>query len=242
MFKTTPLYVQVKEHLASLIDRGEFNTTQRLPSEIELAQKLRVSRNTVRDALLALEREGRLIRRQGLGTFVVSHPVLLQTRIDELPTIPQVIRDNGYEPNMSGLEIRKEAASAYISEKLKIAPGDPVYVVERVYAANDQKAILCRDYLPVQPGYPDIAESDFDGQMLVFLETNYGMRLTHVVATVKAVKAGTRIGGKLGISPDSPLLMFEQVGYSQENPNPIVFTRSYHRSDLISFGVIRQRR
>ncbi|KQT54556.1 GntR family transcriptional regulator [Aureimonas sp. Leaf454] len=64
------LYQQVADQLRALIEGGEFAVGDRLPSERDLAEKLGISRPTVREALIALEVEGRIRIRVGSGIFV----------------------------------------------------------------------------------------------------------------------------------------------------------------------------
>jgi DNA-binding FadR family transcriptional regulator len=66
------LYRQVADQLRSLIDRGEFPIGSRLPTERELASSLGISRPTVREALIALEVDGRVRIRVGSGIYVLS--------------------------------------------------------------------------------------------------------------------------------------------------------------------------
>ena len=66
------LYRQVADQLRSLIDSGEYAVGSRLPTERELAEQLKISRPTVREALIALEVEGRLRIRVGSGIYVIE--------------------------------------------------------------------------------------------------------------------------------------------------------------------------
>src|SRR5581483_11761573 len=66
------LYRQVADQLRSLIERGEYAVGSRLPTERELAEQLKVSRPTVREALIALEVEGRVRIRVGSGIYVTE--------------------------------------------------------------------------------------------------------------------------------------------------------------------------
>jgi DNA-binding FadR family transcriptional regulator len=60
--------------LSDWIDSARFPIHSRLPPERELAQTLHLSRGKVREALLRLERDGRIWRHVGLGTFVGGRP------------------------------------------------------------------------------------------------------------------------------------------------------------------------
>jgi GntR family transcriptional regulator, uxu operon transcriptional repressor len=68
------LYRKIARQLSELIAAGEFLPGQRLPAERELARQLGVSRPSVREALIALEIEGRVEVRVGSGVFVAQHP------------------------------------------------------------------------------------------------------------------------------------------------------------------------
>jgi len=64
------LYEQISQKLAASIAKGEYEVGQRLPSERELAQAFRVSRPTVREAIIALELDGLVEVRLGSGVYV----------------------------------------------------------------------------------------------------------------------------------------------------------------------------
>lgn len=63
--------VQLQAYLAQMDLSGE----TRLPPERELCESLGVSRGDLRKALAVLERDGRIWRRVGKGTFVGSGPI-----------------------------------------------------------------------------------------------------------------------------------------------------------------------
>src|SRR3990172_2560702 len=66
------LYRRIAEQLRALIDGGEFAVGSRLPAERELAAQLRVSRPSVREALIALEVESVVEVRGGSGIYVLK--------------------------------------------------------------------------------------------------------------------------------------------------------------------------
>jgi DNA-binding FadR family transcriptional regulator len=66
------LYRQIADQLRHLMDQREFPVGGRLPPERELAEKLGVSRPSVREALIALEVEGRVRIRMGSGVYVMD--------------------------------------------------------------------------------------------------------------------------------------------------------------------------
>lgn len=67
---TRRVYQQIADQLLHLIDKGEFPVESRLPSERDLAEKFKVSRPSVREALIALEVVGVVQIKMGSGVYV----------------------------------------------------------------------------------------------------------------------------------------------------------------------------
>ena len=72
VIETQRLYQKVAHQLREMIRAGEFRPGDRLPSERDLAKQLRISRPTVREAMIALELEGVIDIRVGAGIFVLA--------------------------------------------------------------------------------------------------------------------------------------------------------------------------
>lgn len=67
-----PIYLQLERLLRTAISEGRLSDSEALPAERDLASHYGISRITVRKALAELEREGLVIRRRGMGTFVAK--------------------------------------------------------------------------------------------------------------------------------------------------------------------------
>jgi DNA-binding FadR family transcriptional regulator len=66
------LYDQVAKAVAAKIANGQFAIGERLPSERELALVYGVSRPTIREAVFALELDGLVEVRKGVGVFAIA--------------------------------------------------------------------------------------------------------------------------------------------------------------------------
>lgn len=98
----TRLYQAVAEKLTRQIVSGKFAMGDRLPAERELAAQYKVSRPTVREAIIALEIEGLVEVRLGSGVYVLSAS----------PTREGVERDTGaFELTEARILIEGEAAA-----------------------------------------------------------------------------------------------------------------------------------
>ncbi|WP_165000855.1 GntR family transcriptional regulator [Xylanivirga thermophila] len=109
------LYSQIAEDIKLQILNGDLVPGDQLPTEFELAERYDVSRITSQRALVELEREGLIYRRQGKGSFVlsrgntndqgISHKVISMIlpsdgpagrRIDYINGATDYLSDNGY--------------------------------------------------------------------------------------------------------------------------------------------------
>jgi len=82
--KTKGTYVA--EQIMSAIEQGEYQIGDKLPSERAIAEQMKVSRNSVREALSALQKLGAIESRAGTGTYI-RNGVKNKFNIDQVVTL-----------------------------------------------------------------------------------------------------------------------------------------------------------
>lgn len=118
------LYRQVADQLRALIEAGEYAPGVRLPSERDLAEKLGISRPTVREALIVLEVEGRVRIRVGSGVYVVEAP--------EIPPLPMPAAQA--EGPFEVLHARQLIEAAVAEEAARSAAPEDIAALEAILA------------------------------------------------------------------------------------------------------------
>src|SRR3954468_17278860 len=68
----TPIYAQLDRGIRVAIATGRLRSGDQLPTVRQLAVDLRINANTVAKVYLALEREGVLATKRGVGTFITD--------------------------------------------------------------------------------------------------------------------------------------------------------------------------
>ncbi len=81
-FRPLQIYEQVSEQIRAEIRGGRYAPDARLPSERDLAARLRVGRPAVREALGALQNEGLVVTRRNSGTYVAADALDLLAQAD----------------------------------------------------------------------------------------------------------------------------------------------------------------
>jgi GntR family transcriptional repressor for pyruvate dehydrogenase complex len=108
--KKTRIHEDVFNQIRQLIEQGRLRARDQLPSERELAETFKVSRTSVREALRALETQGLIVSRTGMGNFVADLPVesligpLARLLIDEKTALADVFEMRKLiEPHIAAL-------------------------------------------------------------------------------------------------------------------------------------------
>lgn len=141
-----PLYYQVATRLQELIEKGEIGVGARIENEVDLAERLGVSRPTTRRAIQYLVERGMLVRKRGVGTQVV-HPKV--RRPVELSSLYDDLIAGDRSPRTDVLDLRVIPASDATAGALSIEPGTPVTWIERLRFAGGEPLALMHNAIPL---------------------------------------------------------------------------------------------
>lgn len=112
------LYREVADQLRQLIESGEYRPGMRLPSERDLATQLRISRPTLREALIALEVEGWVDIRVGSGIYVAeaSRTILVNRHDDGVEGPFELLRAREFVESAIAAEAALKATAKDVEE------------------------------------------------------------------------------------------------------------------------------
>jgi DNA-binding GntR family transcriptional regulator len=140
-----PLYFQIAENLKRAIEDGTIKPGERLDNELDLTERLGVSRPTVRQAVQRLVEQGLVVRRRGLGTVVVAPRIL---RSVALTSLYDDLSASHRHPATTVLAAREIEAGDEIAAVLSLPSGAPVLSVQRLRLADGTPLALMHNYLP----------------------------------------------------------------------------------------------
>ncbi|WP_445187546.1 GntR family transcriptional regulator [Pseudonocardia sp. Cha107L01] len=141
-----PLYFQVASRLQQLIEDGELPVGGRLENEVELADRLGVSRPTMRRAIGYLVERGMLVRKRGVGTQIV-HPKV--RRPVELTSLYDDLSKSGQAPRTEVKLLEIRVAPDAVAEVLGIPFGSEINWIERLRYADGEPLALMHNAVPV---------------------------------------------------------------------------------------------
>ncbi|MBC7258457.1 MAG: GntR family transcriptional regulator [Chloroflexi bacterium] len=237
-YDSRPLYLQAEEALNRLIQDGTYRVGDRLPPEPELAQRLGISRATLREALRAFEDKGLITRRRGLGTFINAPAPLIDSGLEQLESLDSLARRMGLVCTTEDLEIREEPATPELASRLGIAAGDKVITVGRTKVTNGVIAAYMYDVLPAWVTDVATLRASFKGSVLDYL-LERGVPLSFAWTNIIATRADSSVAAKLHVKPSTVLLLLEEVSYTQEN-QIVGYSQNYFLPTVFKFHLIRR--
>jgi GntR family transcriptional regulator len=208
-----PLYDQIKILLTQSLIAGEWRPGESIPSEMELAQRFKVSQGTVRKAIDALAAENIVVRRQGKGTYVTSHAQeRATTRF--LRIIPDQGKSDYPVSELVGFE--RARASESTQRLLDLRAGSSIYVIHRLLRFNETPTVLDEIHLPgaLFKGLDEEVLRKHKGSMYGFLESHFGITMIRAEERIKAVLADQRSAELLHVPEGSPLLCVDRIAFT----------------------------
>ena len=233
-----PLHLQAEEVLRTLIDSEEYKSGKYLPNEIELSQKLNISRNTLRQAINKLVFEGLLIRKKGVGTKVVQKGII--GGVKNWLSFSQEMKMLGIEIRNFELHISRKKPSEEICNFFNLDKQDPIkcIVLERVRGKKEYPFVYFISYF--NPKIPLTGEEDFTRPLYELLEKDYQIIVKTSKERISASLAGEDIAEKLDIKTTDPILIRKRFVYDTNN-TPIEYNIGYYRADSFIYTIEAER-
>ena len=230
----------VRERILAEMRNGIFAQCKRLPRETVLSEKLGISRTQLRDVLAALEQEGYITRRLGVGTIINRHVLNVKSRMDIEAELLDIIRNNGYEPGVSFMEAVEEAADEMVASKLGVMKGTPIIRVSKVCMADVRPALYFQDIFNKQIIKEEYTPKDLEPPIFQFLREKCNIEVYMDLTQLHAVLSDEKTAKILDVPVGTPLFNMEEVDYDIEG-NAIFYSKQYFVDGLFEQTVLRKR-
>lgn len=228
-----PLHAQVETLLRTMISSPQFENGVFLPKEVELANTLGVSRNTIRQATNKLEYEGLLKRKKGVGT-VVTKKKKLSTGLDHWYSFTNEMKERGIDVINISVKTEMVLPDETISRFFNIPQNKAVLKLSKLKGTPDNEPIVFfESYFHPRIGVKQ--EDDFSIPLYSMLQKKYGIRVVRSSENISARSAG-RLSKKLRVEAGSPILVRERFVYDPGD-RPIEYNLGFYRSDKFTYSI-----
>jgi GntR family transcriptional regulator len=131
-----PMYQRIAQDLRRKIETGELAPEAQLPTELDLREEYDASRNTIRDAIKVLIREGLVETQPGRGTFVPDKVDPFVTTLTTDPatgfgggegvTYMSEVQERKRVPSYSQPQVEMQFADVNVAKRLELEEGAQV--------------------------------------------------------------------------------------------------------------------
>ena len=231
-----PLHQQTENLLRELIEQEEYQNGKLLPKETELADQLKISRNTLRQAINKLVYEGLLVRKKGYGTKVVKKNMMVGFK--NWLSFSQEMSQLGIKVINYELHISRQMTSSDIARFFNISEDDKCLKLERLRGDEKHPFVYFISYF--NPAIPLTGEENFNRPLYELLENDFGVVVKTSKEGISASLAGDKIAEKLEIKPTDPILIRTRCVYDV-NGKPVEHNVGYYRADCFTYFIEAER-
>lgn len=231
-------YHQVKTRLNELVEQLAGEGRLQLPPEDQLGTILGVSRSTIRSALLSLQKEGKIQRLHGQGTFINRYALRMTANVSEDRPFMDLLQRLGYQPSLRTLSKQAVRLPTAVVSALEIRGPARGVAIERVFEGDGRPAVFGVDYVAANLLNDDIAELDAGSSTFDFLATNTPYSVQYSVAELIPTMPPKNVAKHLDLPAGEPLLLLRHLHINAQQ-QPIAVTESYVNDAIIRFSVVR---
>ncbi len=235
-----PLHLQAEQILRQLIASDEYKYGKRLPPEMELAERLHISRSTIRLALNRLVYEGLIQRVRGRGTVVAPKKVV--GNVKNWFSFSQEMSFKGIEVRNYELHVSfVHPTDEEICSFLGIDPSNfqsCCLCLERVRGGKDYPFVHFVSYF--NPKIPLSGDENFATPLYEILEKRCGIVVSMSKEEIRAQVAPPEIAAKLGISANAPVLHRKRFVYDVYQ-RPVEYNVGIYRGDSFVYTLESER-
>jgi GntR family transcriptional regulator len=224
-----PKYYTVKRHLLDSIE--SLAPGGPVPTERVLSAELGTSRTTVRQALLELVAEGRLVRRQGSGTYVAEPKMTWPLH---LTSFTEQAAANGFTASTQLIAAERIRADENVAGRLDVEIGASVYQIERLRLADERPMAVETSHLSAAR-FPQLTRHiRREPSLYAVLERVYGVVPVSAEESISTAPASTREAALLNTDTGAPMLVLGRHSFDQSQ-RPVEWVTSWYRGDRVTF-------
>lgn len=228
-----PVYYQIYESLRAQLGGPTMPAGSRLATERSIAEMLGVGRQTVRQALARLEREGRVHRRQGDGTYVAEPR--LESGLHVVRGFTSELGARGVRVRSEVLDLRLVEPPASVATDLQVdATAASTVMLRRVRSLDGEAATLETVWLPADRCAPLLRINMSDRSLYATLRDVLGIHPARATERLTATVLDDFEAHALDRRRGDPALLVERVTVDLDD-RPVEAVKSLLRADRFSF-------
>lgn len=228
----SPYYIQLKEVIRTKIEDGEYLPGTSIPSEGELAKIYGLNKQTVRNAIELLVKEGLLKKVQGKGTFVEGEKIEKKIVGKQGFISGTKKRNDNLKTKIIKKYLRK--AGDYYSQIFNISKEDEIFFIQKLVSRGATPISIEENYIPKR--ILSVIESvNLSVYSIQEIFDFYGISVQGTEQEINIVKVDTKHAKLLNIEAEDYILKFS--GRYMSDGKVIQYFDHYSRGDILTYQV-----
>ncbi len=228
----TNKFITIYNDLKEKIQSNEYAPDHKLPSENELADQYRTSRETTRKALNLLAQNGFIQKIKGKGSIVLDVNKM-NFPVSGLVSFKEVARKIGKEVSTHVHELSLDEMDEELQKKLNAKQGEKVWKVVRTREIDGESVILDKDYF-LQKTVPSLTKTICENSIYEYIENELNVTISFAKKEITVEETTPEDIELLDIKDHTHIVQVKNYVYL-EDANVFQYTESRHRLDKFRF-------
>ncbi len=229
-----PKYLQIRQWIFGMINRGRIQVGDRLPTEEELAEKFGVNRMTVRQALEELVLEKMIVRKRAEGTILVStKPRGYIYGLENISAFDDDMELHGIIPIHETLSMEVVTPDERTANLLELGPEQQAILTISVKRVENEPVLIEKSYISYDE-FKKLLDMKITDSFYHLLVEKFGVELHHSTQIFQAVLPGPDELAIFEITEPEPCMMLESTIYDADEI-PVEVLYSFYRGDRYRF-------
>lgn len=234
-----PLYVQAEAALNDLIQGLGLQDGDRLPSEVELAERLGVSRSTIREALRNLELHRRVRRIHGRGTLVTTPSGSFVAGLETLESMESLASRQGWACGTEDVQLRAWSLGERDAGPLQRSLGTTAVRLTRAKTKDGVRVAFMDSVVPGDVIAPEVAEREFSSSIIDMFRARRRPVLDYALADIRVEPADPETAMELHVSVGSAMLLLEET-FLDPDGHPFCLNRNWFVPGSVRLEFVRR--
>lgn len=225
-------YEQIFKLLEQDILNEKYQMNDYLPSEHELVQTYKVSRDTIRKSLDLLQKAGLIQKMRGQGSKVIQQEQI-DFPVSNLTSYQELVRQHGMNSKTNVIQLEKITVDKKLSSLTGFAEYRLVWRIIRQRVVDGIASVLDIDYLD-KSFVPSISREIAEHSIYAYLEDELGLHISYAQKEITIDPATNRDKILMNIGNDHHVVSVKSKVYLSDGQQ-FQFTDSRHKLEKFRF-------
>lgn len=225
-------YSIIYNEIVNKIENGIYKINDPIPSESEIMNKYRVSRDTARKSINRLEQNGYILKKKGKRGTVLDRNQF-DFPVSGVVSFKEISKNLGQNVTTEVKVLECNIASNAIREKLELGINDKVWKIVRSRNIDGERIILDKDFI-AQKYVENITKEICENSIYEYVEGELGLKIAYAKKEITVQSVGEEDKKYLDMKGLDMVVVVKSYTYLDDS-SLFQYTESRHRPDRFIF-------